>query len=470
MIGVILSGGSGTRFWPRSRERYPKQFLRISGSRSMIQDTVERVLPLIPIDNIFAVTNEQHAVETCRQLAAYGFDPANLLAEPLAKNTAPALGFAAGVLAATHAEEVMAVFPADHVVKDPVAFRRVLQTAETVAAKGRLVTLAIRPTRPETGYGYIKKGAARHDGSFEVQRFVEKPDAPTAQKFIDDGDYFWNCGVFLWKVSTLLEAMQTLMPELHKEIAVIAAHTQTGSGKYPYRTLDAQGRKIYQALHPISVDYGILEKSDNVAVVPTRMPWSDVGSWSALEEISPTDRDGNLLTPNVIALDCSGSIIQGEQRLIAAVGARNLIVVDTADALLICDKARAQDVKKIVEKIKAGQRPEATVHATTHEPWGRYTVLEKSPAHIVGKLEVLPGEKLDGKTHSSRDKTWVVTAGRAEVHKDGKTTSLDKNQSLFIPRGTGHQLANPGDTPLTVLEIRAGEELEEDQKDVGFRS
>ena len=469
MIGVILSGGSGTRFWPKSRERYPKQFLNITGSHSMIQDTVERILPLIPIEKVFAVTNERHAFETCKQLAEYGFDPANLLAEPLAKNTAPALGFAAGVLAAAHAEEVMAVFPADHVVRDPAAFRRVLQTAATVAAKGSLVTLAIRPTRPETGYGYIKKGAARDDGSFAVQQFVEKPDPLTAQKFLDDGGYFWNCGVFLWKISTLLEEMKHLMPELHKNIAGIAAHTETSSGKYVYRRLDAQGKKIYADLHPISVDYGILEKSGNVAVVPTEMPWSDVGSWSALQDISPTDRDGNLLTQNVIALDCSGSIIQGEKRLIAAVGARDLVVVDTADALLICDKARAQDVKKIVEKIKASQRPEAEVHATTHEPWGCYTVLEKSPDHIVGKLKVLPGETFDGKAHSSRDKTWVVVTGRGEVQKDGKIISLDKNQSIFIPQEAEHRLANPGDKPLTVLEIRTGEELAEDQKDVGFR-
>ncbi|MEC7641030.1 MAG: mannose-1-phosphate guanylyltransferase/mannose-6-phosphate isomerase [Nitrospinota bacterium] len=452
MIGVILSGGSGTRFWPQSRELYPKQFLRIAGSRTMIQDTVARITPLISIERIFVVTNERHAVETCKQLADFDFKPAHVLAEPEAKNTAPALGFAARVLAANYAEEVMAVFPADHIVKDPDAFHKVLQTAENLAKKNYLVTLAIKPTRPETGYGYIKKGLPIDNDSFKVQEFVEKPNLEKAQAFLDQGNYFWNCGVFLWKVSTLLEEMKKHMPDSFKKLEPIDSFTELTIGKFSYRSLNSQGREIYKNLSSISVDYAILEKSQNVAVIPTQMPWSDVGSWSALEEISPPDQDGNLLAKDVVAVDCSGSIIQGDDRLIAVVGTKDLVVVDTPDALLVCDKKRSQDVKKIVEKIKSIGRPEAHAHVKRCEPWGTATVLEKSQTHVITKLEVLPGEEYAGEIQFN--KTWVVVEGQAEVLHGDETDILEKNQSTFIPKATKHYAANPGDSLLIILEMK----------------
>lgn len=464
MIGVILAGGSGTRFWPKSRELYPKQFLRIAGSKTMLQYTVERILPLTPIEKIFVVTNELHALETCRQLAEYGFAASNLLAEPDVRNTAPALGFAAEVLRNSgNKDEVMAVFPADHVVNDPAPFHDALRQAEAAALRGCLVTLGVQPTRPETGYGYIEKGLPL-DGlpaAFKAEAFVEKPNAETAQKFLDNGAYFWNCGIFLWKVSVVLEEMKNLMPEMAESLAAIASNVQTRKGRYPYVVLDAQGRETYRSFASISIDYGIMEKSTNVLVVPVQMQWNDVGSWTALEEIGEKDADGNVFTQDVVSIDCSGSIIQGEGRLIAGVGLKDLVIVDTPDALLVCDKERAQDVKKLAAKIKAERRPEVSVHATVRKPWGSYTVLEKVSNRVVKRLEVYPGEKLSLQSHQNREEHWFVAEGRAEVQKGEEIFFLDRNETVFIPKATKHRLGNPDNVPLTVIEIQIGACLDE---------
>ncbi|NIQ03986.1 MAG: mannose-1-phosphate guanylyltransferase/mannose-6-phosphate isomerase, partial [Nitrospinaceae bacterium] len=345
----------------------------------------------IPIDRLHLVTHERHAFESCRLLAALGFPASHLWAEPVGRNTAPAIALAARVLQDKNPDEVMAVFPADHVIPDEDRFLRILRRAEQAAAAGFLVTLGIRPTRPETGYGYIRKGVPI-DGleeTFRVRQFVEKPDASTARTYLEEGDYFWNGGMFLGKVSTFLEELKRHLPEVFQVLDDLVTHTQENKGKYPYRTLDSEGRKIYESLPDISVDYAVLEKTENLALVPAELRWSDVGSWRALGDIQKVDREGNLCTPNVVVLDCSDSILQGEERLIAGVGLRNLIVVDTPDALLVCDKDRAQDVKKLVQQLERENRPEIELGSTVRKPWGSYTVLEKRSHYLVKRIEVL---------------------------------------------------------------------------------
>lgn len=458
MYGVILAGGSGTRFWPKSRELLPKQLLKISGDKTLLQSTVERLLPLISIEKIFVVANELHAFETCRQLSEYGFDSAQLLAEPVGRNTAAAIGFAAQTLSEQGKDdEIMAVFPADHIVTDTNVFLESVRKAADAAGKGYIVTLGVKPTRPDTGYGYIKKSASLNDGVFQVERFVEKPDLPTAKQYLAEGEYFWNCGVFLWKVSTILTEIKTYMPDLREKLNDLGSHMR--EGKCRYRTLNPKGKAIYQSLTSVSIDYGVMEKSKKTAIVPSSMQWSDVGTWDS--NIAPKDAMGNVFSQNVVALDCSDSIIQGEERLIAAVGVKNIIVVDTPDALLVCDKSQAQDVKKIVEKIKADRRPEAVTHITVQRPWGSYTVLERRDGYLLKRIDVLPGEKLSLQSHRHRSEHWVVLSGRAEVQLGEKNLTLNKGESIDIPKEAKHRLGNPGVTLLTIFEAQTGETLDE---------
>ena len=464
MFGVILAGGSGTRFWPKSREQSPKQLLRIVGPDTMIQNTVKRLLPLISANKIFIVTHALHAFETCQQINFSGIPSSNLLAEPVEKNTAAAIGFAAKVLHETDPDAIMAVFPADHVIKDPEAFHQNLRQAEEIAAKGFLVTLGIQPTRAEQGYGYINQGSALEGSevAFEVKRFVEKPDAATAKRFIDEGGYFWNCGVFLWKVSTILEEIQTHLPELYEKLSAIVSHTTENNHKYSYRLLDSEGTKIYQSLPSISIDYGILEKSKRVSLIPANIRWSDVGAWDALHEVGEKDAHGNVFTENVVPLDCSGSIIQGKERIIAAVGLKDLIVIDTPDALLVCDKNKAQDVKQLVNQLKEKNRPEVKLGVTVQKPWGSYTVLEQRDGYLVKRIDVNSGERLSLQSHNHRNEHWTVVSGTALVDLDDNQITLKKNESLFIPLKSKHRLANHHKTPLILIEVQIGDKVDED--------
>lgn len=464
MFGVILAGGSGTRFWPKSREQSPKQLLRIVGKGTMIQNTVERLLPLIPASNILLVTHALHAFETCRQTKGFGIPPSQLLAEPVGKNTAAAIGFAAKFLHEKDPDAVMAVFPADHVVKDPEAFHEVLRQGKKVAERGFLVTLGIQPTRPEQGYGYIKQGQGikGSTGAYEVERFVEKPDPATAQKFVDGGGYSWNCGVFLWKVSTILEEIQTHLPDLYEKLPAIVSHTIENNHKYPYRVLDAEGKKIYDSLPFISIDNGILEKSKRVAVIPAKIQWSDVGAWDALEEVSEKDLQGNVLTKNVVTLNCTGSIIQGDERLIGAVGLNDIIVVDTPDALLVCNKNQAQEVKQLVNQLKEKNRPEVKLGVTVQKPWGSYTVLEQRDGYLVKRLDVNSGERLSLQSHNHRSEHWTVVSGTATVDLDDKQITVKENESLFIPLKSKHRLANNTNMPLAIIEVQIGAKVDED--------
>jgi len=462
MHAVIIAGGSGTRFWPKSRENLPKQLLNISGQGTLIQNTVGRISPVIPVENIWVITNEQHAFETCYQLKKMGVPPSQLLTEPIARNTAAAIGYSAKILSQRNPDAIMAVFPADHVITTIEPFLKLLKQAETIANKNHLVTLGIKPTSPETGYGYIKQGKAIEGNSFKVDRFIEKPDKLTAEKYLKEGSYYWNSGIFVWEVSTLLNEISLFLPKLYEQLDKLTSNTAPIKGKYPYQKLSESGKKIFHSLESVSIDHGVMEKSTNVAVLPAEIGWNDVGTWTSLAKISKNDSHGNVINGNVVSVENSDSIIQAENRLVAALGLKNIIVVDTPDALLVCAKERAQDIKKIVEKIKLEKRPE--VRATTSEtrPWGSYTILHKETNYLVKRIEVLPGESLSLQSHDHRSEHWTVVSGVAQVQIGETSQTLNANQFVEIPKGAKHRLTNPDETTLIIIEVQLGDKLDED--------
>jgi len=462
MISVILAGGSGERFWPLSRESHPKQLLNIVGEHSLIQQTVERLLPMTPIDKIYIITNEQHAVQTLNQLAPYGFKADHLIAEPVGRNTAPAVALAAELFQ-DQPHEVMAVFPADHVVSDSYAFEETMRQAEAAASQDYLVTLGVKPTRPETGYGYILKGGdiERLDNVFKVGQFTEKPDQATAEHFIQQRRYYWNCGIFAWKVSTIRKELQQHASEVIEPLAGIGEHLQKAKGKFSYRVFDDEGQKIFKSLPSISIDYAVMEPSRNAAVVPTSMPWNDVGAWSALDDISKSDSEGNVLSKNVYQVDCTGTLVKADGRIVGAVGLKDMVVVDTPDALLICPKDRAQDVKELVTQLKEKERPETKLHATVQKPWGNYTTLDEREGYLLKRIEVLPGESLSLQSHKHRAEHWLVVSGKAEVECDDKKMILKERETTVIPKGSKHRLSNPGKKLLILIETQLGNILDE---------
>ena len=377
MYGVILAGGSGTRFWPISREQSPKQLQQFFGSGTMIQNTVQRLLPLISIENLYVGTHQQQALETLRQLDSFAFSPNHLLAEPCSKNTALAIGLMAKIVEEKDSEAIMAIFPADHVVSNAKKFSQALKKAEVLAQKGFLVTLGIPPTRPETGFGYLKQGLELEDAedTYRVDRFEEKPDLSKAKKYLEQGTYFWNCGIFVWKASAILGELQQHAPDIHLQLETLMGCLQISSGKLDYLELNEKGCKLFSSLPNISIDYAVMENSSNVVMIASDIGWNDVGSWNALDEVCEKDFKGNILTGNILAQDCSNSIVHGQNRLIATLGLKDTVVVDTQDALLVCSKERSQDVKKLVESLIKKGCPEGRLNATVKKTMG---ILHKS--------------------------------------------------------------------------------------------
>ena len=462
MISLILAGGSGERFWPLSRESHPKQLLNIAGEHSLIQQTVERLLPMTPIDRIYIITNEQHAFMTLSQLAPYKFKPDHLIAEPIGRNTAPAIALAAELFK-EQSDEIMAVFPADHVLSDPDAFHETLRQAEEAARQDYLVTLGVKPTRPETGYGYILKGGELENlyNAFKVGQFAEKPNREMAEHFLKQRKFYWNCGIFAWKVSAIRKELREHAPEVIEPLAGIENHLQKAKGKFPYRVFDDEGQKIFKSLPSISIDYAVMETSQNAALVPTSMPWNDVGAWSALDDISKVDGEGNVLSKNVYQVDCTGTLVKADGRIVGAVGLKDMIVVDTPDALLICPKDRAQDVKLLVAQLKEKERPETKLHATVQKPWGNYTTLDEREGYLLKRIEVLPGESLSLQSHKHRAEHWLVVSGKAEVECDEKKMLLKAREATVIPKGAKHRLSNPGKKLLILIETQLGNILDE---------
>jgi mannose-1-phosphate guanylyltransferase / mannose-6-phosphate isomerase len=458
---VIMAGGSGTRFWPLSREKMPKQLLKIGGEDTLIRQTVGRMLPLVDVRDIFIVTNASLADTIGHQLQSRferDWDQ-NLILEPEARNTAPALGLAALHLERTNPESIMVVLAADHVIKKSADFLSLIAKAGEAARQGYLVTLGIKPDRPETGYGYIRSGSSCTepglDGVRRVQSFVEKPDIETAKRYIQSGDYFWNSGIFIWKTSTFLSEMEKHHPALYQGLCEVRRHIGTD------READVI-REVFKKTDSISVDYAVMEKTDKAAVIPADIGWSDVGSWTALDDVSDRNASGNVVSGNVIDIGSRDSIIYAEKRLVATIGLRDTVVVDTPDATLVCSKERAQDVKKVVDELKKRKADEHLIHRTVHRPWGSYTVLEENERYKIKRIEVNPGAKLSYQSHHHRSEHWVVVSGTARVTNGDREYDVHPNESTYIPISTKHRLENRGKIPLQIIEVQNGEYLGED--------
>lgn len=454
VCAVILAGGSGSRLWPLSRQQLPKQFLRLDGEHSLLQGTIERLSPLIDPADVLIVTGEDHA----KGEAYHALSPYQTLLEPVGRNTAPAIALAAAFLQQQGGDPVMVVLPADHIIKDVQAFQSSLRHAIEAARNSMLVTFGIRPTRPDTGFGYIKAAPADNSQSvLAVERFTEKPDLAAAKRFLHDGGYYWNSGMFVWKASTILREIRQHLPEVHAVLRDMLDNCRSGEA------FEQVVRKQFHRMPAISIDVGVLEKCANVGLVPCEIGWSDVGSWDAVYEIAGKDENNNTIQGNVLALDCKNSLIRGDKRLVAAVGMEDICVVETPDAILITKRGESQRVREVVEALKERGAREQLTHVTVQRPWGSYTVLEdENSGFKIKRITVIPGGKLSLQSHQHRSEHWVVVSGAATVVHGEDMLTVAKNESTYIPIGVKHRLENRGVIPLQIIEVQVGEYLEED--------
>ncbi len=455
IYAVVLAGGSGSRLWPLSRQQLPKQFLCLNGEQSMLGATIDRLSPTVAPEHVWVVTGEAHATgEAFSEL-----DGLNTILEPCGRNTAPAVAIAAALLqdiSDVH-DPTMVVLPADHVVTQKQAFQHCLRIAAQEAEQGRLVTFGIVPEHPETGFGYIQ--AEVGDGDVHpVIRFVEKPDLPTAKRMLDEGGYFWNSGMFVWKASVILAEIKRYLPELWQQLE--AMRQRWNNGELWQEVL----REQFHLMPDISIDYGVMERSEIVSLVAADIGWSDVGSWDAVREIGVRDENENEIIGNVLAIDCKNSLLRSEKSLIAAVGLDGIIAVETPDAILLCKTGESQRVREIVQALKSdGDSSYHLEHVTVRRPWGSYTVLEDhNQGYKLKRIEVEPGARLSLQAHQHRSEHWVVVAGTATVTCGEMIKTVPKNGSAYIPIGETHRLENRGKVTLQLIEVQVGDYLGED--------
>lgn len=454
---VLLSGGSGTRLWPLSREAYPKQFLALAGDDTMLQATWLRLAGLgdaaQPLQAPIVVAGEDHRFLVAEQLRQVGAPTPAILLEPVGRNTAPAIAAAAMQALRDGDDPLLLVLPSDHVVRDAAAFRAAVQAAMPAAGSGALVTFGIVPDAPETGFGYIE--AAPGDGVRKVLRFVEKPDAATAQGYLDAGGYYWNSGMFLLRASRYLEELRRFRPDI---VAGVQAAFDGARRDGDFIRLD---EAAFGACPADSIDYAVMEKTDAAMVLPVEIGWNDVGSWSALWEVSEQDGDGNAHHGDVIAIDSRNTYAYA-RRLVALVGVENLVVVETDDAVLVAHKDRVQQVKDVVARLKSDRRTQAALHREVHRPWGSYDSVDVGDGFQVKRIKVKPGARLSLQSHARRAEHWIVVRGTARVTRDNDVFELFANQSTYIPIGAKHRLENPGAEMLELIEVQSGDYLGED--------
>ncbi len=449
---VLLSGGSGTRLWPLSREAYPKQFLPLAGDDTMLQATWLRVAAIADAAPI-VVAGEEHRFLVAEQLRQIGAPTPAIVLEPLGRNTAPAIAAAALQAMAGGDDPLLLVLPSDHVVRNDPAFRAAVAAAMPAAEAGKLVTFGIVPDAPETGFGYIE--AAPGEGVRPVLRFVEKPDAATAQAYLEAGGYYWNSGMFLLRASRYLEELQRFRPDIVTAVrAAFAAAARDGD----FIRLD---KAAFAACPSDSIDYAVMERTDAAAVLPVDIGWSDVGSWSALWDVSEQDAEGNAHHGDVVSIDSRNSYAYA-RRLVALVGVDDLVVVETDDAVLVARKHKVQQVKDVVARLKAGQRSQAVLHREVHRPWGSYDSVDVGERFQVKRIKVKPGARLSLQSHERRAEHWIVVSGVARVTRDNDVFELFANQSTYIPIGAKHRLENPGSEMLELIEVQSGDYLGED--------
>jgi mannose-1-phosphate guanylyltransferase / mannose-6-phosphate isomerase len=479
VIPVILCGGSGTRLWPLSRAGFPKQFLVLSGddsSQSLFQQAIERInsiaSPQMTLGNTVIVTNEEHRFLALDQLRELKNISATLLLEPVGRNTAPAL-----TMAALHAQDeageandpILVITPADQTVKNTGAFTKALQDCVAVVEadqqKQTIAILGITPTSPETGYGYIQRDAAKGaNQEYAVQQFVEKPDAKTAQSYLDNGNFLWNSGMFVLRASTWLAALQQFRPDIFgaTETAWVA-NTQDQSGQTTFIRPDAQ---LFKTIPSESIDYAVIEKCPGskyaVKMVELDAGWNDLGAWDAVWQVGAQDEQGNVTSGDTLITNSKNSLVHASTRLVSAVGVENLIIVETADAVLVADRKNSQDVKHIVNQLESQKREEKNLHRKVARPWGWYDSVDEGERFKVKRIQVKPGASLSLQMHHHRAEHWIVVKGVAEITNGDQVIMLTENQSTYIPQGQTHRLANPGKTPLEIIEVQSGSYLGED--------
>lgn len=455
---VILCGGSGTRLWPLSRSAHPKQFLKLTSELSMLQDTLRRMEGVPGLAEPLVICNHEHRFLVAEQLRAIGVTPKLLLLEPVGRNTAPAVAAAALALAAEDPAALMLVLPSDHCIQDRDAFHRAIATAAAAAARGLMTTFGIIPASPETGYGYIRRGPAMEGlrSVHAIDRFVEKPDAARARQFVDSGEYLWNSGMFLLGAGAYVGELGAHAPAVLDAVRRALAASQKD---LDFCRLD---EPAFAASPAISIDYAVMERTRRGAVVPAEMGWSDVGSWDALWEIHAKTPEGNVLQGDVLAEDVNNTFIKAENRMVAAVGVNDLVIVETADAVLVAHRASAQNVKALVDRLKAESRSEHVFHRRVFRPWGSYEGIDDGHRYQVKRLTVNPGCKLSLQLHHHRAEHWIVVSGTARVTRGEEEILLTENQSTYIPLGVKHRLENPGIVPLQLIEVQSGSYLGED--------
>jgi mannose-1-phosphate guanylyltransferase/mannose-1-phosphate guanylyltransferase/mannose-6-phosphate isomerase len=454
MIPVILSGGSGTRLWPLSRGQYPKQFLPLVSSFTMLQETVRRLSGVPGLKAPIAVCNEDHRFMMAEQLWEIGTKPSAIILEPVGKNTAPAVAMAA--LSATSEDDVLLILPADHVIGNLPAFHKAIAQAARLAEQGFLVTFGIVPNEPETGYGYIKRDKEQQGDAFKVASFVEKPDLETAKRYLQSGDYFWNSGMFAFTAGNFLKELEKFNPQM---LSVCRQALQAAKVDMDFVRLD---KAIFSSCPSDSIDYAIMEKTDKAVVIPLDADWNDVGSWSALWDVTEKDASGNAVSGDVMTVDTRNSYIFAENKLVTVIGVENLIVVETKDAVMIAAKDRVQEVKQIVDQLKKLGRTEADSHRKVYRPWGHYDSVDGGDRHQTKRIVVKPGAKLSVQKHHHRAEHWVVVKGTALVTKGDEKLLISENESIYIPLGVVHCLENPGVIPLEIVEVQSGSYLGED--------
>lgn len=469
---VILCGGSGTRLWPLSRAGFPKQFLSLTGNESLFQQAAQRLVLLgaddIQVAKPLIVTGEEHRFLASEQLREAGIPLGAALLEPVGRNTAPALTLAALAAIENGADPVLVVTPADQTVVDAAAFTAATQVAIEQAAKGSIVILGVTPNRPETGYGYIHTETSGilplQANVCQVKAFVEKPDAATAQQYVDEGGYFWNAGMFVLKASVWLKALEQFRPDIHQ--ATLQAWAKRSADANTATPFVRPGKAEFTAIPAESVDYAVMERCPGsdfpTYMVPLNAGWNDLGAWDAVWNVLPKDEHGNAHVGDVLSTHSSNTLVHASSRLVSLVGVSNLIVVETPDAVLVVDKARSQDVKHIVYQLQTTKREEHTLHRKVHRPWGWYDSIDEGGRFKVKRIQVKAGASLSLQKHYHRAEHWVVVQGTAEITNGDKTRLLCENQSTYIPLGEIHRLTNPGKTPLEIIEVQSGNYLGED--------
>jgi mannose-1-phosphate guanylyltransferase / mannose-6-phosphate isomerase len=451
---VILAGGVGSRFWPFSRQLEPKQFMKIIGEESLLQATIARLKGIVDPAHTYIVTNNIYFYEVKAQVAKFRIPDRNIILEPEGKNTAPAVGLCAKLISQIDKDALLLVLPADHYIKHAGNFKQTLAKAIACAKDNFLVTIGIKPSAPSIGYGYIKteklnSKASKYQGVLRVRRFLEKPSLAKAKKYFKDQKFYWNSGMFIWKATVFLEETKKYLPKLYANLELINS------------TKDIP--KVWPRIEAISVDYGIMEYSQRIMLIPAGFYWTDLGSWDALGEIIPKDKNGNVVSADVLDFESQGvCVFSRGNRLISTIGLRDLIIADTADALLVCDRNSTQNVRKIVEKLKLLNRKEYLTHLTEQRPWGSFTVLQQGFGFKIKLIEIAAHKRLSLQRHKKRSEHWVVVTGTARVTSGKKTSLVYNNQSIYIPEGVMHRLENFTNKPVRIVEVQTGSYLEED--------